>query len=68
MISARTIIFCLAGAGLCIGANIKIMANTVQDEGNAFFDMASAMPGLKSVTGKHGKAINTQHFDEMSPH
>ena len=55
----------LAGAGLFLSANINIMANTVQDEGNACFDMASAMPGLKSVTGKHGKAINTQHSDEI---
>ena len=40
------VLLCLRAVGLCSGA-------TVQDEGNALSDMAAAMPGLKSISGKH---------------
>ena len=50
---AKIIMLYLLGAGLCMGANINIMSTTVQDEGNACFDMAAAMPGLKSIPCKN---------------
>ena len=40
------VLLCLRAVGLCSGA-------TVQDEGHALSDVAAAMPGLKSISGKH---------------
>ena len=50
--AVRILLSCTA-IGQCISATRNILSTTVQDEGNACFDMAAAMPGLKTVSGMH---------------
>ena len=45
---------------------MNIMSTTVQDEGNACFDMAAAAPGLKSVSGRHIFVICNERSDWMT--
>ena len=40
--------------------------SSIQDEGNACFDMAASMPGLQSITGKYYILINTHCSDSMT--
>ena len=40
--------------------------SSIQDEGNACFDMAASMPGLQSITGKYYISLNTRYSDCMT--
>ena len=43
-----------------------VTRSSIQDEGNACFDMAASMPGLQSITGKYYISINTYCSDSMT--
>ena len=44
----------------------SVTRSSIQDEGNACFDMAASMPGLQSITGKYYISLNTHCSDCMS--
>ena len=44
----------------------SVTRSSIQDEGNACFDMAASMPGLQSITGKYYILINTHCSDSMT--
>ena len=58
MSHAKRIMLCLTALGLCRSGTMDIMFTTVQDEGNACFDMAAAIPELQSIPGKHPTLVN----------
>ena len=63
MSPAKRILQCLMALGLCTSATMDIMfTNTVQDEGNACFDMAAAIPELQSIDGKHTISVDIHRY------
>ena len=44
----------------------SVTRSSIQDEGNACFDMAASMPGLQSIAGKYYILINTHCSDSMT--
>ena len=44
----------------------SVTRSSIQDEGNACFDMAASMPGLQTITGMHYIPINTYCCDSMT--
>ena len=59
----KRILQCLTALGLCISATMDVMfTNTVQDEGNACFDMAAAIPELQFISGKHAISLDIHRY------
>ena len=44
----------------------SVTRSSIQDEGNACFDMAASMPGLQTIAGKYYILINTYCSDYMT--
>ena len=44
----------------------SVTRSSIQDEGNACFDMAASMPGLQSIAGKYYISLNTHFSDCMT--
>ena len=44
----------------------SVTRSSIQDEGNACFDMAASMPGLQTIAGKYYISINIHCSDCMS--
>ena len=44
----------------------SVTRSSIQDEGNACFDMAASMPGLQTITGKYYISINIHCSDSMT--
>ena len=44
----------------------SVTRSSIQDEGNACFDMAASMPGLQTIAGKYYISINIHCCDSMT--
>ena len=58
---SANVLFCFAFVLALTIANVA-SNSSIQDEGNACFDMAAAVPGLQNLTGNHLVSVNPTVF------